>query len=533
MKDTPAKWLILGLLAGCLISACQPSAPPSTALPPAPTPTAVALPAVSPATRHAAPAAATAIPTRESTPALNSCEAPVEWGETAIRYEISAELDFATKTVAATLDVYFRNDTETELHHLIFYVAPNKQPGMFTLEGISLDGSADQPATLEGVRLTVPLDIPLPPGCGRRLNVRYAINLPRMGTGYFPRQGYLGYSDRQLNLGHWIPTLAYFSNGEWVTPTPINVGEQTVTPAADYHVALTISHAPDDLYVVGPGTVARRGATWRFDLPAARDCTLSFSDQFHRLAVESPDGIQVELYTLDDAQPPENTAYDAPAHALDTAVTALGLYADLYGPYPYERLAIVESDFPDGMEFSGLVFVGGEWFRSFQGDPASYLTLITAHEVSHQWWYGLVANDQSAAPWLDEALATYSEYVFLEENYPQLMDWWWEFRVNAYSPAGAVDATVYEFDSVRAYINAVYLRGARLMHALRQDIGGEVFFQWLHDYVEAMRGQIATPDDLWAALPPEVLETTQNTRAAYLRDPHVARQRRTSNSSLP
>ena len=113
-------------------------------------------------------------------------------------------------------------------------------------------------------------------------------------------------------------------------------------------------------------------------------------------------------------------ALAAAAWTLDVARRSVERYSALFGPFPLSRLVIVEGDFPDGMEFSGLVFVSRDWFESWNGNPASYLTLITAHEVAHQWWYGSVANDQAAEPWLDEALATYSEYLLLESDFPEL-----------------------------------------------------------------------------------------------------------------
>jgi Peptidase family M1 domain len=33
---------------------------------------------------------------------------------------------------------------------------------------------------------------------------------------------------------------------------------------------------------------------------------------------------------------------------------------------------------------------------------------VVTHEVAHQWWYGLVGNNQFAEPWLDESFAQYS-----------------------------------------------------------------------------------------------------------------------------
>ena len=34
-----------------------------------------------------------------------------------------------------------------------------------------------------------------------------------------------------------------------------------------------------------------------------------------------------------------------------------------------------------------------------------------SHELSHQWWYGIVGDDQFHEPWLDESFATWSEFL--------------------------------------------------------------------------------------------------------------------------
>ena len=170
------------------------------------------------------------------------------------------------------------------------------------------------------------------------------------------------------------------------------------------------------------------------------------------------------------------------------------------------------------MEFSGLVFVGGAWFTHFDGGPKNYLTLISVHEIAHQWWYAQVGNDSALNPWLDEALATYSEYLFIEAYYPAEKNWWWTFRVANFFPRGKVDSEVYEFATAREYINAVYLRGVQMLHNLRVDIGDEAFSKLLRDYLAAGDGQIVEPTLFWRQLPPERRAATMATRAEYLRE---------------
>ncbi len=301
---------------------------------------------------------------------------------------------------------------------------------------------------LTGQRLVVDLPGELEPDCTIRLTLNFRLEIPPIDpNGVNAYKGYLGYTYRQINLGHWLPTIAVRQGEDWVSHEEVPIGEQDVLDDADWDVTLNIDDAPEGLKVAAPGDIVRdEPGHWEFSLSNARDFSLSMSTEFKVLSKDTENGVTVELYSYDDAIL-QTTAGEisTPAFALDVATSALAMYSDLYGNFPYKRMVIVQGDFPDGMEFSGLVFVGGEYFRGFNG-PTSYLMLITVHEISHQWWYGRVGNDQAINPWLDEALATYSEFVFIEEYYPALRDWWWSFRVDAYAPDGYVDSTVYEFE---------------------------------------------------------------------------------------
>jgi aminopeptidase N len=124
---------------------------------------------------------------------------------------------------------------------------------------------------------------------------------------------------------------------------------------------------------------------------------------------------------------------------------------------------------------------------------------IGVHEIAHQWWFGLVGNDQALEPWLDEALALYSERIFYEFTRASSgLDWWWEFRVDFFKPGGYVDMTIYEGGTFRSYTNAVYLNGARFMEALRTRMGDEAFYRFLKEYAAEYSYQRATTADFFA-----------------------------------
>jgi aminopeptidase N len=102
-------------------------------------------------------------------------------------------------------------------------------------------------------------------------------------------------------------------------------------------------------------------------------------------------------------------------------------------------------------------------------------------------------------PWLDEALATYSERLFYERNYPEVTAWQ-VFRIDAYNPVGWVDTDIYYGVDFRTYANAVFLRGAQFLQALRGRMGDEAFFAFLKDYATQMAGKLATSTDYFRIL---------------------------------
>jgi aminopeptidase N len=156
----------------------------------------------------------------------------------------------------------------------------------------------------------------------------------------------------------------------------------------------------------------------------------------------------------------------------------------------------VQADFVDGMEYSGLYFLSKDYYNWYRGGEAQLLSAIAAHETAHQWWYGLVGNDQALEPWLDEALCTYSERIYYEQAGQEALDWWWAYRINYFEPHGKIDLSIYdaqgEYKGYRNYRDVVYLNGAKFFEELRQLVGEEVFFEFLRDYRERNAYRLAT-----------------------------------------
>ena len=195
----------------------------------------------------------------------------------------------------------------------------------------------------------------------------------------------------------------------------------------------------------------------------------------------------------------------------------MGLWETQFAPYPYGSLNIVQADLNDGQEYDGLVFLATKFYNEYNGSARSNLVTIGVHEIAHQWWFGLVGSDQATEPWLDEALAVYSEAIFYKYIYPNSLDWWWQFRVNYFGPAGYVDTTVYEPASFRAYVNAAYLNGANFLESLNYRMGDEAFFNFLRDYTSRYGRGHATAYDFFAVARQNTTADISDLIAAYFR----------------
>lgn len=462
-----------------------------------------------------------AVPSATLTPSAQPSATPtclVDTRNPRPQHRVQSVLHYAEKRLEVQQIIAYQNTTRTALNEIVLVVEPAMWRDSFLLQHAKVDGVALEHELLNN-RLSLRLPQTLMAGCRLEIDLAYRLNLPRIGQGIAAYKGYYGYSERQINLALWLAKLAPYGVNGWTVHEWANIGEQLVLEQADWDLTLTVPDAPEGLVVAVPGLLSQvNSTTWRSQLSQARDLSLSLSPFYRLLQESTPSGVSIEMYAFSDTL---RDGVDGAQHALSEARKSYQQYEALFGASPYQRILVIQGDFPDGMEFSGIVFVSTNWFYQWRGGYDNFLTVITVHEISHQWWYARVGNDAAFAPWLDEALATYSEYIYYEEYHPELREWWWSFRVGYYAPQGKVDSSVYEFLTPRDYINAVYLRGVQMLHNLRENVGTEAFFKLLEDYVKAADGRIATPRLFWSLLTPEQYFATRDTRGQFLNLPDV------------
>lgn len=390
-------------------------------------------------------------------------------------YTLDVSLNYAEHTLRARERIDYTNTVSKTLNDLMLNIHANCSRGTFKLNSVKVEteGKWVQPEVYPlDMTLRVQLPQPLPPNKHVALSLEFELNLPKINPEAEFSQASLGYSRRALSLGNWYPVLApYRQDKGWYGLTCFEIGDPYVTEVADYQVTITTTH---EVEIAATGRGTRSGNRWSYEAQQARSFALAASDQY-QVRTTQIGGTTVHSYYFPNNQ-------EAGEAALQTAVQAIELFTELYGPYPYTDYRIAETEFAGGMEFSGLTFLGSVFYDEYDGTTRTPLIPLTAHEVAHQWFYGLVGNDQVIEPWLDEALAEYSGYLYYERYLPDDADWWWFYAVDQWAPTGKIDSFIYEFRDNRQYLDAVYRRGAQFVHHLRQAMGDSGFFAFLQEY---------------------------------------------------
>ena len=388
-------------------------------------------------------------------------------------YSFDIFFDNETHLLSVNEKVIYYNQTENILEDIPFIV-----PNDFQFSSIVVDEKLFQPLPeISKNSMVLSLGEKLMKGDSVKIRITYSMVVPKT-------KGVLGWTDLQINLSDFYPFIPPYKKSEgWLINDPGEVGEYMVYGLSDFNLIFdTNLSVPFELFANAHSEKIDN----KYSIKASnyRNVTLSICSDCNRSEFDYGTLKVIGSFLSDDKSKG------------DDAIAIIGqsilYFSELFGVvYPHDEMTIIEADFPDGMEYDGLFFLSKDYFDQYAGGFQNYLSLLSIHETAHQWWYGIIGNDQAKEPWLDEAVSTYSEFLFIEEFHPDLASWWWDYRVFTYNPDGLVSSTIYDFKGNRAYINAVYLEGAQYLRDLRSNLSDDVFFTQLKEYAQRYKGKIA------------------------------------------
>ncbi|MBN2113583.1 MAG: M1 family metallopeptidase [Acidimicrobiia bacterium] len=370
------------------------------------------------------------------------------------------------------ISISFTNVADEPLGSVYFRLWSNGVDGCAAgaIEVWDLTGGTLGPAALDCTEVPVILSPALGPGDRATLTMRLRVTLPR-------RSDRFGYSGGLALVGTALPTLEVHDDEGWHHDLFEDLGESFYSVTGRYRVTLV---GPPDLDTPATGTLAAskplpNGLVARtYAAEGVRDFAWA-AGRLEQLSGNSGPTKVVVSYRAASV-----TKMQA-QRMLVAAQKSLSTFSAAFGAYPYPELDVVLGAFPGfgGMEYPTIVF-------------SEVNRYTVAHEIAHQWWYGVVGNDQYADPWLDESLATWSEEL----------PWGAWVGCASYDFPGAARLSNdmgYWGDHPNQY-DTVYDGGGCMLANLAKRFGAARFLDILSDYAAAHWLGVARPEDLTALI---------------------------------
>lgn len=419
-------------------------------------------------------------------------------------YKITCEYDGNLKTVAGVCELSYINNTEVPLNELKLHLYGNAYRenakfspipadkkaeaypngpsyGDIKVSNVKLNGK-DAAAALGGQDsdiLTIPFDKPLYPTARYKISMDFKLVLANV-------LHRLGYGPKAVNLGNWYPIACVYEKGAYSADPYYSSGDCFYSDISNYEVVFT---APKAMITAATGETQKVEAEgekcrYTFKAKAVRDFALVLSDKFQTVSAKAGK-TAVTYYYYDD---------DAPDAALKASVDAVETFNDMFGLYPYGTLAVVKTGFlHSGMEYPNLVYISDS-----DKIDSDYFAEVIIHEVAHQWWYGIIGNDEVRDAWMDEGLADYSTTLFYEKNKDykktrsdRIMEAMKQYLLftdlkSFFQGDKPVDTSMNralnEYNSEYEYVSMTYIKGQLLFDNLRNTIGDKSFFDGLRQY---------------------------------------------------
>ncbi len=221
----------------------------------------------------------------------------------------------------------------------------------------------------------------------------------------------------------------------------------------------------------------------------------------------------VQMRTWGSAAQPQNFM----EYANREAIAILEFFEDYYGtPFPLKKCdQVALPDFEAGaMENWGLVtyreiaLLADPVNRSLPSEQ--YVSMVVAHELSHQWFGNLVTMKWWDDLWLNESFASLMEHLALDVLHP---DWYqWEQYAasdiiscsnrDIYTSVQPVKVPVNHPDEIHSLFDPaiVYAKGGRLLKMMRDYIGDDAFRAGLKSYFAKHAYGNTIRDDLWTEM---------------------------------
>ena len=388
--------------------------------------------------------------------------AQADYFQQEVNYKIEVSLNDKEHELHGNIQIEYHNNAPNELDTLYFHLWPNAYRNNLTAfakqmerrgEGAFLFAEAKDKGWIDSIDFKMNNEVvrwqlhhehsdiailllaqPINAGDKAIISTPFRVKLPYC----FSR---LGHVDQSYQITQWFPKPAVYDQNGWHPMPYLDMGE-FYSEFGSFDVSITL---PQNYLVAATGvlqneeelswlmekeskTIAHldaleRGAQHNLEFPPSSQDrkTLRYkAEQIHDFAwfadkrfmvlkdqVELAEGQTVDCWAFFTEQEQELWK-DAPAYIKRTLV----FYSDLVGRYPYPQATAVQTALGTGggMEYPMVTNCG--LVRNAQS-----LDGLIAHEVGHNWFYGILGSNERDHPWMDEGLNSYYDHRYSSTYY--------------------------------------------------------------------------------------------------------------------
>ncbi|HMX39785.1 MAG TPA: M1 family metallopeptidase [Saprospiraceae bacterium] len=450
---------------------------------------------------------------------------PAYWQQQA-DYQIDVRLDDQTHAVQGRLKLKYRNQSPDTLRRLYFHLywnafQPNsayaqwvkqtKDPytsskllalspqdqGRMDIFTVQQNGVAVDYRVRETI-LEVTLSRPLQPGDADVLDIAWQGQVPLI----IKRGGRDNSAGVAYTFSQWYPKICAYDRKGWHADPYIGrefYGEfgtfkVDITLPKKYVVAATGMLQNADRIGYGyenEGVVLKPNYglvnTWKFQAEQVHDFAWAADPDFVHEKVKAREGLTLHYFYQ-----PSSEVTPAFQELKRQSAQMLPFMERTFGPYRYPQFSFVQA---------------GEWAMEYpmmtlmeNTTAASHLTETAAHEWMHNWYYGMIANNENEEHWLDEGFASFGASRVMAYLRPdsarsleraamrQMLRFGRQFRETVQTPANF-------YSSSDEYFYNAYTRPEAFLWTLRYVVGAETFDAALLRYAEEWHFKHPTGDD--------------------------------------
>jgi hypothetical protein len=469
-----------------------------------------------------------------------------------VNYLIDVTLNDKEKTLDAFEKIDYTNNSPDTLHYIWFHLWPNaykndqtafseqllengstrfyfsdkEERGYINRLSFKVDGTTanteDHPLWIDVVKVVLPK--PLPPKGQIQITTPFHVKLP-----YNISRG--GYDGETFQVTQWYPKPAVYDQRGWHPMPYLDQGE-FYSEFGSFDVRISL---PSDYVIAATGELQNQeeknwlktrnnytgkqeikktvpvGKKSKQSLPGGSSTqkTLRFVlDNIHDFAWFANKDF---IVNTDTCALPSGKIVDVSSYyttgqqekwknSVGFAKEALRFYSDQVGEYPYNIASVVQGpeSFGGGMEYPTITIISPT-------TSAEALDLTIAHELGHNWFYGILASNERQHPWMDEGMNTFYASKYQEKKYHNLNQGSEIlFQSKAIRKTDQPIETTSENFSELNYNLIAYHKTSQWLKLVEERIGAESFKVTMQEYFKTWSFRHPQPEDFKVILGPKL-----------------------------